>query len=293
MSKPTEVYACLYAKEFPAQALLRLRPELREKACAVMDGEPSLQEVCSLTKTARGLGMVHGMTQVEVETFAQVMVLRRSEKEEAATRQVLLECAGGFSPRVEDRSENGAFLCVIDIAGNEGTLRSVADAGAEPSGAVRALGITACVAVSGNFHAAVAVAKAPLPLSGESHSTGEESTALAALPLTVLDLGESSPGRFRCGGFAPWECLPRCRKKNSSPAWDNRQAASPDGARRDAPLVSAEGAGLRTHRAHGTGLAHQSARCVDVCRECVAGTDDSPCDSARGWRWLLSPSLSR
>ena len=32
--------ACLYAREFPAQALLRLRPELQRKAVAVMDGEP-------------------------------------------------------------------------------------------------------------------------------------------------------------------------------------------------------------------------------------------------------------
>lgn len=37
MSKLTELYACLYVKEFPAQALLRLRPELNEKPC-VADG---------------------------------------------------------------------------------------------------------------------------------------------------------------------------------------------------------------------------------------------------------------
>jgi protein ImuB len=30
MTKPNELYACLYVKEFPAQALLRLRPELHE-----------------------------------------------------------------------------------------------------------------------------------------------------------------------------------------------------------------------------------------------------------------------
>lgn len=55
---------------------------------------------------------------------------------------------------------------------------------------IEALGITACVAVSGNFHTAVAVAKAPLPLSVRVFPQGEESTALAALPLTVFDLSE-------------------------------------------------------------------------------------------------------
>ena len=53
MTKPAELYACLYAKEFPAQAFLRLRPELRDKPCVVMDGEPPLQQVCSLTRKAR------------------------------------------------------------------------------------------------------------------------------------------------------------------------------------------------------------------------------------------------
>jgi protein ImuB len=201
MSKPAEVYACLYAREFPAQALLRLRPELREKACVVMDGEPPLQEVCSLTKMARGLGMVCGMTQVEAETFAGVTLLRRSEKEEAAARQVLLECAGGFSPRVEERNENGVFLCVIDIAGTKGLFGPPMTLAQSLLARVLALGITSCVAVSGNFHAAMAVARAPLPLSVRVVPTGEESTALAALPLTVLDLSEKQAETFSLWGI--------------------------------------------------------------------------------------------
>ena len=51
-----ELYACLYAREFPAQAMLRLRPELREKAVAVMEGEPPLESVCSLNARARQAG---------------------------------------------------------------------------------------------------------------------------------------------------------------------------------------------------------------------------------------------
>ena len=78
MSGHAELYACLYAKEFPAQAMLRLRPELREKAVVVMEGEPPLQTVCSLNARARRLGIARGMTKVEVETFASVTVLPRS-----------------------------------------------------------------------------------------------------------------------------------------------------------------------------------------------------------------------
>jgi len=50
-----EQYACLYAREFPAQAMLRLRPELREKAVVVMEGEPPLQTVCSANARAHRL----------------------------------------------------------------------------------------------------------------------------------------------------------------------------------------------------------------------------------------------
>jgi protein ImuB len=201
MSKPGEIYACVHATEFPAQALLRLRPELRDQPCVVMEGEPPLQQVCSLTKKARHLGVVRGMTQVEVDTFSGVTVLRRSHSQEATAKAVLLECAGGFSPRVEDRSEDGAFLAVIDIAGTRGLFGPPEMLAQSLHARVRALGITACVAVSGNFHAAVVVAKAPLPLSVRVVPKGEESTALAALPLAVLDLSEKQAETFSLWGI--------------------------------------------------------------------------------------------
>jgi protein ImuB len=43
MTPPAELYACLYAEELPTQALLRLRLELRDKPCVVMDGASPLQ----------------------------------------------------------------------------------------------------------------------------------------------------------------------------------------------------------------------------------------------------------
>jgi len=54
MSNIPQLYACLYAKEFPAQALLRLRPELYNLPCVVMDGEPPFDTVA-----------LHGMVRDE------------------------------------------------------------------------------------------------------------------------------------------------------------------------------------------------------------------------------------
>lgn len=206
MTKTAELYACLYAKEFPAQTLLRLRPELHNQPCAVMEGEPPLQRVCSLNAKARSLRIVHGMTRVEVDTFPTVTLLPRSQEEEAATRAILLECAGGFSPFVEDRSEDRsderAFLCIIDIAGTKNLFGPPETLARNLLTRVRVLGMTACVTVSSNFHAAVCLAK------GLSTGTavkvipgGEEGATLATLPLSVLDLTVEQAETFSLWGI--------------------------------------------------------------------------------------------
>jgi hypothetical protein len=58
--------------------------------CVVMEGEPPLQQVCSLNTKARLLGMEHAMTRVEVDTFPQPTVLSRSLQSEAATMRASL-----------------------------------------------------------------------------------------------------------------------------------------------------------------------------------------------------------
>jgi protein ImuB len=101
MTKISELYACVYAKEFPAQAALRLRPELRNHPCVVMEGEPPAQSVCSLNARARVLGGAHGMTRVDVETLPGITTLSRSRSEEISAKAALLDISGTFSPRAE------------------------------------------------------------------------------------------------------------------------------------------------------------------------------------------------
>ena len=90
MTRLPELYACVYVRELAAQALLRLRPDLRDKPCVVLEGEPPSESVCALNTRARLLALRHGMTKVEVETFENVMVLQRSPNTEAAVRTILL-----------------------------------------------------------------------------------------------------------------------------------------------------------------------------------------------------------
>lgn len=199
---PVELYACLHVKEFPAQALLRLRADLWDKPCVVMEGEPPLQQACSLNAKASALGVVHGMTRVEVGTFSSVTVLTRSRKVETTAKTILLQCAGSFSPRVEDRSENSEFICVIDIAGTEKLFGQPEMLARNLLNRIRALGVRACVAISSNFYAAAALAK------GMSSRTaiqiippGEENAALTSLPLSVLELSEEQAETFSLWGI--------------------------------------------------------------------------------------------
>jgi protein ImuB len=200
MNRTDELYACLYAKEFPAQAVLRLRPELREQPVVVIEGEPPLQTVCSFNAKARYLGIVRGMTRVELDTFSSLIVLPRSRPEEVSTHAVMLECAGAFSPRVEDRSEGSAFLCVIDIAGTEKLLGPPEVLARKLLRRVQVLGVSASVAISRNFYTALSYVR------GSSSriafiAPGNEGPALAPLPLKVLDISAEHADTFGLWGI--------------------------------------------------------------------------------------------
>jgi len=202
MTKPAELYACLYAKEFPAQALLRLRPELRDRPCVVMEGEQPLQQVSSLNTKGRLLGIAHGMTSVEIGTFPSVAVLTRSPKEELSAKAALLECAGTFSPRVEGRSEDRAFLCVIDIQGTEKLFGPPETVARNLLHRVKALGFAACATVSSNHHAAISLAKGLSPRTAvRVIPRGDEAATLASLPLKVLGLTEEQTETFSLWGI--------------------------------------------------------------------------------------------
>ncbi len=200
--KPAEQYACLYAREFPAQALLRLRADLHEKPCAVLEGDPPSQVVCSCNTKARLLGVERGMTRLELDTFSSAAVLVRSRAEEAAAKSAMLECAGAFSPSVEDVSNSSTFLCVIDIAGTDKLHGPPARLGKALLDRAGALGIASSVAIASNFHAAICLARGMWAKKRiVVIPPGAERAALTPLPLGVLDLSEDQTETFSLWGI--------------------------------------------------------------------------------------------
>lgn len=202
MNSPKDLYACLYVGDFPVQAHLRLHPDLEHLPCVVLDGEPPFQQVCSLNTKARLMGMEIGMTRVEIDTFSSAIVLTRDVHAESQARESLFDCVGSFSPRIENRSRNTAFLCGIDVAGTEllfGTLESLAQ---NLLNRVNLLGFTASIAISHNFHAAACLAMGLSPRNDfQVIATGQEAASLASLPLSVVDLTEQQTETFTQWGI--------------------------------------------------------------------------------------------
>lgn len=227
----SSLYACLYVREFPAQAMLRLRPHLKDSPVVILHGDPPRQGVCSLNSRAHALGIEAGTTRAELDVFPGVTHLPRSFAEESSARTALLQCAGQFSPRIEcpdecrtpnpspskmsDTSHTASdthFCAVLDIAGTEKLFGPPEKLAKKLLAAVRTLGLQACVVVSTNIDAALCLARSLGPrnaarstLAGWSTAiipTDEEATALAPLPLAVLPLTPEHAETFARWGIA-------------------------------------------------------------------------------------------
>ena len=217
---------------------MRLRPELQRKPVAVLDGEPPFEQVCSLNGPALAMGIAPGMTKLEMEMFPTAVVLQRSRAEEAAARSALLECAGTFSPRVEDQSSDSCFTCVIDITGTETLFGSPDALGESLLKKIQALGIRASIAISSNFHAARCLARGHSGKGIRVVPRGMEGPALAPLPLTVLDLSPEHAETFSMWGITTLGALGKSRgNRVDCAAWTSGQRAAPAGTRRIAAFV--------------------------------------------------------
>lgn len=183
------LYACLYISDFPAQALLRLRPDLRSQPVAILEGRAPLELICSLNRHALLAGATPGMTRVEGEHVSGLRLLPRSLQTEAAARAVVLECAANFAPQIEDVSGPAACACVLDIAGTERLFGPSETLARRLRAALATAGFRASVAVSSNFHAARLKAAAARGVTLIPPS--EEAAALAPLPITLLNPGRS------------------------------------------------------------------------------------------------------
>ena len=192
------LYLCLHVPEFPAQTLLRLRPELRGRAFAVLEGERPFERVMSRTPQATALGLGLGINRAEAEAYA-VPLLRRSVPEEVVAREALLSALAPYTPAVEDHSTASDCILVIDLTGTERLLGPLTEAAAKVRGAVREAGFSARLVTSANVHTALCLARTRFRQTLHV-LPGGEAAALSALPLAVLALDEEQAATFQQWG---------------------------------------------------------------------------------------------
>jgi protein ImuB len=90
---------------------------------------------------------------------------------------------------LEDRSLNGIFVCVVDVAGTEGLFGPPLLLAKLIRQRIRSVGVVASVTVSANLNTAICLARG-LKNGVAIHVVprGDEARALAALPVSVLDV---------------------------------------------------------------------------------------------------------
>src|SRR5262249_38131984 len=142
------MFACVHIPDFPLQAVLRSQPHLRNEAVVVLNTKPPLYTVAAANQKARQSGIQIGMTRLQAETCPGAQIHWRSEQEELATQQAMLECAQSISPRVE---ATACDTLVMDISGLSHLFGSPEQIAQRVARAARNLGVEINLAVANNL----------------------------------------------------------------------------------------------------------------------------------------------
>ena len=181
-----QYFACIFVPDFPVEALLRAEPELRSQSLAVLEGKAPLQTVFAVNENARRAGVDPGMSKLQIEPCAGIVLRARSLPQEAAAHAALLDCAQSFSPRVE---AHGCDTIVLDLAGLQPLFGALPKIARALSRRASDLGLETNVAVAGNPDTAALAARG---FSGVTViPEGKEAEQLGSLPVEVL-LGNST-----------------------------------------------------------------------------------------------------
>src|ERR1039457_1123899 len=175
------MFACAFIPDFPAQALIRLEPELRSRPLVVLTGRPPLEKVMALNEIARLAGVEVGATKSQLEAWENLVLRARSEAQEASAHAALIDCAQSFSPEVEDTSSGTVLL---NLAGLEPLLGPPPKIARDLAQRISGMGLEANIAVAANPDAALLAARG---FSGVTLiPEGREARQLGELTVDVL-----------------------------------------------------------------------------------------------------------
>ncbi|MGD0909017.1 MAG: DNA polymerase Y family protein [Candidatus Acidiferrales bacterium] len=174
-------FACVYVPNFMVQAVVRGEPDLRDRALALVEGDPPLWKIVAANEAALQAGIQLGMGGSQAKQFGGVEIRHRSQAQEKAAHAALLDVGWSASPRVEDTAPD---TVVLDLAGLTSIFESVKKFSAELAERVTSIGLHPHLAVASNIEVAIPAAR------GFGGITlippGEELKHLSCLPVEVL-----------------------------------------------------------------------------------------------------------
>ncbi len=207
-------FASIFVPDFIVQASLRAEPEATRQAwsnrpVAVLDGPESLPRVFAANEPARLAGILPGITKTQAAQCPGIILRKRIPLQEETAQNALIDCALGFSPRVESTAPG---VVTVDIEGTErifGPPQKLL--GALVDSAAR-VGLRGNAAAAANCHAAHLAAKGFAGITVIAR--GNETDCLGRLPIEVLPLSEDQSeilnawGIHRCQDLASLPTVP-------------------------------------------------------------------------------------
>jgi protein ImuB len=200
------LFACIHVPDFPVQAALRAdaggRISFQNDSVAVLDGPESLQKVYSCNDRARQAGVEIGMTKLQAEACCGIVLHKRNPEEEDSAQSALLQCAYGFSPRIESTCPG---TVIADLSGAGRLLGSAQDMGQHLVSRAAACGFIVNVGLAANADTAMHAARGFADIT--VIAAGEEAKRLARLPVEVLQPSPEILDTFDSWGIRNFQTL--------------------------------------------------------------------------------------
>ena len=161
-------FAAIYIPEFPVAAWQRIFPELRSRACAVLEGVPPQEKIVSRCARARAAGIEHGMSKVQAEAGCTAVFRSRRMEDENAAYALAVDIVERFSPRVEALASPAnkyagahrlAVVLLIDSSGTGTLFGSTESYARRLYQELRSAGFPAGIGAAPNAEAALMLAR--------------------------------------------------------------------------------------------------------------------------------------
>jgi protein ImuB len=197
-----EWYACLYIPDFHLHSILRIHPEYKSKAIAILEGQPAAEYVISINHHAAAKGLHCGLSRVEADLFDNIIFKRRSADAEEAARSELLHLAYNVTPRIEDRSQPNDFTLILDVTKSIGLFKNLETIAASILDSVSRINMMACVVISSNIYTAECIARYQNNFPNSVIvPQGKERRMLGILPIEYLPLTDEHQVTLRAWGI--------------------------------------------------------------------------------------------